>query len=66
MIFREHSAGEPMETTDKICADWDPYDKSVAKCHLSNYGIIYLDDYGWPIDDFEWLEDLIEGKAGSF
>ena len=64
MIFREHSAGEPMETTDEIRADWDPYDKSVAKCHLSNYGIIYLDDYGWPIDDFEWLEDLIEGKTG--
>ena len=65
MTFPEHSVGEIMKTTEEIRADWNPYDKSVAKCHLSDYGIIYLDDYGYPIDDFEWLDDLIEGKTGQ-
>ena len=36
------------------------YDLTVAKCHLSNWGVIYLDEYGCPMDVEEVMEMLGE------
>lgn len=43
-----------MKTTMDI-NQFKGYDKSVAQCHLDNWGIIYLDEYGSPMD----VEDVI-------
>lgn len=44
--------------TNKIRECWSAYDQSVAQCHLDNYGVIYLDQYGCPIDDYYLIEML--------
>lgn len=44
----------------KIDNKWSDYDKLVAKCHLENFGKIYLDEYGCPIDNETELEKLTE------
>lgn len=49
-----------MPKTTKIAANWSEYDQSVAKCQLANYGIIYLDEYGCPIDDIYVTDELFE------
>ena len=42
------------ETTTTIDRHWNEYDVAVAKLQLDNYGCIYLDEWGCPIDnDFE-------------
>lgn len=46
--------------TYKINDNWSEYDKSVAECHLENYSVIYLDDYGCPIDDIYITDDIFE------
>lgn len=45
-------------TTKSINKDWCDYDKRVAQCHLLNWGIIFLDDFGCPIDNEYELEYL--------
>lgn len=45
----------PRKTTT-IDPKWSEYDRFVAQCQLANFGTIYLDEYGCPIDD-EWLDD---------
>lgn len=50
-----------MKTTKEINSAWNAYDQSVAKCHLINYGIIFLDEYGIPIDN-EFLTDELLKK----
>lgn len=47
-----------MKTTKTIDNTWNNYDKAVAQAQLFNYGIIYLDNYGKPIDDEYELEEL--------
>ena len=47
-----------MKTTKEINSAWSAYDQSVARAQLVNYGIIYLDEYGCPIDDESLLEEL--------
>lgn len=47
-----------MKTTKEINENWASYDKSVAKCHLANYGVIFLDSFGLPIDDENEAEEL--------
>ena len=47
-----------MNTTREINSAWSAYDQSVARTQLVNYGIIYLDEYGCPIDDEYLLEEL--------
>lgn len=37
-----------MKTTRHIKETWTDFDKEVAKIHLANWGIIYLDEYGLP------------------
>ena len=51
---------EEMNTTKEINSAWSAYDQSVAKCHLINYGIIFLDKYGVPIDDEFLTDELFE------
>ena len=46
------------KTTTKVNKNWGDYDKSVAKCHLLNYGVIFLDEYNCPIDNEYMLEDI--------
>lgn len=42
----------------EINDNWSEYDKTVAKCHLANYGKIYVDEYNQPIDDEYLLEEI--------
>ena len=49
-----------MSTTKEINSAWSAYDQSVAKCHLINYGIIFLDGYGIPIDNEFLTDELFE------
>lgn len=49
-----------MKTTKEINSVWSAYDQSVAKCHLINYGIIFLDEYGIPIDNEFLTDELFE------
>ena len=52
-----------MKTTKKINAKWSAYDKMVAKGQMADYGVIYLDQYGCPIDDEYLIEEIrSEGK----
>ena len=37
--------------------EWSEYDRTVGKQHLMNYGRIYLDEYGVPVDDEYVTED---------
>jgi hypothetical protein len=39
---------------------WCAYDKVVAKVQLENYHMIFLDEYGLPIDDIEHVEELYQ------
>ena len=49
-----------MRTTTEIDEKWNDYNKIVAKCQLNNYGVIFLDDCGSPIDNEYELEELYE------
>lgn len=46
--------------TYRINEAWTEYDKSVAECQIENYSVIYLDDYGCPIDDIYITDDIFE------
>ena len=54
-----------VKTTDKIQETWRDYDKNVAEVQLENYGIIFLDQYGLPIDDFFQLEELAKSREAN-
>ena len=64
MVFKPETE-VTMKKTKRINPNWTAYDKSVAKCHLANYGVIYLDCYGQPIDDEYLLEELYERSAAD-
>jgi hypothetical protein len=49
-----------MKTTKTINTNWCKYDQMVASCHLSNYGIIFLDEWGKPIDNEFELEEAYQ------
>ena len=49
-------------TTTEINPDWSNYDKTTAKAHLMNYGKIYLDEYGCPIDDDYLIDEIREAE----
>lgn len=51
-----------MKTTTEINPEWTNYDKLVAESHIYNYGVIYLDEYGCPIDNDELIEEIREGS----
>ena len=39
---------------------WGTYDKTIAECHLNNYGKIFIDEYGCPIDNEYDLMEIEE------
>lgn len=45
-----------MKTRKTINSKWSAYDKMIAKVHLAEWGVIYLDEYGCPLE----LEDAYE------
>lgn len=47
-----------MKTTKMIDENWSAYDQKVGQCQLLNYGKIYLDEYGCPIDNEAEVEEL--------
>lgn len=49
-----------MKTAKIINESWNSYDKTVAGTQLNNFGVIFLDDFGSPIDDEFELEELYE------
>ena len=44
----------------KMADTFEGYDYAVASCHINNYGVIIVDEYGSPIDDEFVLEDIFE------
>lgn len=54
---------EEYSTTTEINPRWRKYDQLTAKAHLFNYGVIYLDEYGFPIDDEYLIEEIREGRS---
>ena len=52
----KNKQGEETMKTTKNIKKFKGYDLAVAKCHLENWGIVYLDQYGLPMD----VEDVIE------
>lgn len=44
----------------KMVDTFEGYDYTVASCHINNYGLIIVDEYGSPIDDEYILEDIFE------
>lgn len=49
-----------MKTAITINEKWSDYEKTVARCQLLNFRIIFLDKYGKPIDNEYELEELNE------
>ncbi len=47
-----------MKTRKTVNDNWNEYDKVVGRNQLSNYGIIFTDKYGSPIDNEYELEEL--------
>ena len=43
----------------EINKNWFDYDKLNAQCQLDNYGKIYIDEYGDPIDNEYDMEEII-------
>lgn len=57
--------------TDFINPKWNSYDRTVAKAQLSNFGCIFLDEYGCPNDRFitelpDDIEDICQGILYNF
>lgn len=57
--------------TDFINPKWNSYDRTVAKAQLSNFGCIFLDEYGCPNDRFitelpDDIEDICQGVLYNF
>lgn len=44
----------------KMAVTFEGYDYAVASCHINNYGVIIVDEYGSPIDNEYVLEDIFE------
>ena len=47
-----------MKTRKTVNDNWNEYDKVVGRNQLLNYGIIFIDKYGSPIDNEYELEEL--------
>lgn len=54
---------ERYSTTTEINPRWRKYDQLTAKAHLFNYGVIYLDEFGFPIDNEYLIEEIREGRS---
>ena len=62
--------GLEFQLIHEINPRWNDYEKSVAKCHLANYGVIITDiAYGSPIDneyDLEEINYVIKGQNVNY
>lgn len=47
-----------MKIVRVIDESWTEYNKVVAQCQMMNYGKIFIDEYGEPIDDEYLTEEL--------
>lgn len=47
-----------IKITDKIDAEWNQYDMAVGRAQLDNWGIIFLDEFGQPVDNSFELEEM--------
>lgn len=58
--IKEYKGSEEngMKTAKTINESWNSYDKTVASTQLNNLGVIFLDDFGSPIDNEFELDDL--------
>lgn len=54
-----------MKTAKEISSEWPEYDKMIALSQLTNYGVIYLDEYNLPIDDEYLLEELVKEEKNE-
>ena len=53
------SYGLEFNTVTEINPEWSDYDKTVAKCHLANTGVVIVDtEYGQPVDNEHDLEEI--------
>lgn len=50
--------GEYGRTTSEADKAWSEYDKAVAAAQMRNYGKVYLDEYGCPIDNEYEIDEL--------
>jgi len=57
-VNKLYFGNEFTNTTSYISGTWCKYDQDVARCQLANYGKIFLDEYGKPIDNEYELEEL--------
>lgn len=48
-----------------INSKWCLYEKVVAQTHLDNYGCIYLDEDGVPVDNEYILEEVNDEHKGK-
>lgn len=51
-----------MKNVLMINPEWGSFDKCVAEKHLKMWGRIYIDKFGFPIDDIEFLLSKLEGR----
>ena len=54
-----------MRKTKSIDDYWSKYDKAVAHSHLLNYGTIYIDEFGVPIDNEFETDELYLNDNGD-
>ena len=49
----------------EIDNSWGEYDQWIGKTQLMNYGVIFADEYGFPLDDEYEVEALYEIWKGE-
>lgn len=49
-----------MNTRYTINPSWAKYDQLVARNMLKQYGVIFLDEYGLPIDNEREVDELFQ------
>ncbi len=61
-----------MKTAKEISSEWPEYDKMIALSQLTNYGVIYLDEYNLYLDEYNLylddeylLEELVKGEKNE-
>lgn len=52
--------GIEYQLTDAINERWMGYHKKVAESHLTNYGVVIVDEYGNPIDNQFDIDQILD------
>ena len=61
--FLSTDYGLQFQIAEQMDPSWGSYDRIVATSHLTNYGRIFIDQYGAPIDneyDLEEIQELLQ------